>query len=603
MTTAFSRYLNIRQAYAPSFSPDGKKVSFITNITGVPQAWVVNVEGGWPNQLTFDTERVSEAKFSPTRDQVVFSRDVGGNENAQIFLVNSDGSGERKLTHADDAVHIFGAWSKDGKYIAFTANRRDKSKFDVYVQNIDDEEARLVWENNLPGFLVITAFSPDTSRLLVYFSHNNMNQNIFELEIESGEIRQLTEHEGNIRYQFPVYASDGRSIFSACDRDRDLTTLIHITLDDLQHQFLEETKHEIEDIVASTDGQWLLWTTNVDGANQIKLMDLGTRQVSQPADLPIGVLSGFSFPVFSPDNQQVAFSFTTPTQTSDIWVWDIKKDRLHTATQSSYAGIATSSFKEPALVHYPTFDGLSIPAWFYRPDINESDIYPIVVIVHGGPEGQSQPILDIVAQYFISRGYGVFVPNVRGSSGYGKRYLALDNVEKRMDFVADLSYAVKWLETQPNVDTHRIAVYGGSYGGFMVLSALTTYPDLWAAGIDIVGISNFVTFLENTGAYRRSHREGEYGSLEHDREFLTSISPIHQVDKISAPLMVVHGANDPRVPLNEAEQIVTALKARNIPVEFLVYHDEGHGLVKLKNRLDAYPKMADFLDKYIGDKT
>jgi len=602
MTTTFSQYLNIRKAYSPSFSPDGKRVSFLTDITGVPQAWVVDVEGGWPDQLTFDTERVSEAVFSPTNDHLVFSRDIGGNENSQIFLVNSDGSGERKLTNADDAMHIFGAWSKDGVQIAFTANRRDKSKFDVYVQNINDDEARFVWENNFPGFLVVTAFSPDASRLLVYLMHNSMNHDIFELEIQSGEIRKLTEHEGNVRYQSPVYSADGKSVYCACDKDRDLATLMQINLDDLQHQFLAETEYEIEYVVTSDDGQRLLWATNVEGANQLNLMDLGSKQVSRPADLPTGVLSGFSPPVFSPDGQQVAFGFTTPTRASDIWVWNINQDQLHPATQSSHAGVPTSSFKEPELIHYPTFDGLSIPAWFYRPAMKEKDQYPIVVIVHGGPEGQSQPILDIVAQYFLSRGYGVFVPNVRGSSGYGKEYLALDNVEKRMDSVADLSYAVKWLGTQPNVDTKRIAVYGGSYGGFMVLSALTTYPELWAAGIDIVGISNFVTFLENTGAYRRSHREGEYGSLEHDRDFLASVSPIHQVDKITAPLMVVHGANDPRVPLNEAEQIVTALKARNIPVEFLVYHDEGHGLVKLKNRLDAYPKMADFLDKHIGEK-
>jgi dipeptidyl aminopeptidase/acylaminoacyl peptidase len=192
------------------------------------------------------------------------------------------------------------------------------------------------------------------------------------------------------------------------------------------------------------------------------------------------------------------------------------------------------------------------------------------------------------------------MPNVRGSSGYGKHYLSLDNVEKRMHSVADLAYAVKWIQTQSGIDAKRIAIIGGSYGGFMVLSAITTYPDLWAAAVDIVGISNFVTFLENTSPYRRSHREGEYGSLEHDREFLASISPIHQVDKITVPLMVIHGANDPRVPLNEAEQVVNALRARNVPVKFLVYEDEGHGLVKLKNILDAYPKMADFLGKHLG---
>lgn len=344
MTTAFSQYLNIHQAYAQSFSPDGKRVSFLTNITGVPQVWVVDVEGGWPDQLTFDTERVSGAEFSPTKKHLVFSRDVGGNEKAQIFLVNGDGSGERKLTHADDAVHLFGAWSKDGKQIAFTANRRDKSRFDIYVQNIDEDEAKLVWENNLPGFLVAADFSPDSSRLLVYLHQNSMNQDIFELEIESGEMRKLSEHEGIVRYQFPVYSADGKSVYSSCDKDRDLLTLVQIQLDDLQHQFLGETKYEIEYIVASGDGHWLLWVENNEGAHQFNLMDLITDQVVQPKDMPVGVLSYFSPPVFSPDNQRVAFGFSTPTRTSDIWVWDIRQDQLYTATQSSHAGIPTSSF-------------------------------------------------------------------------------------------------------------------------------------------------------------------------------------------------------------------------------------------------------------------
>jgi dipeptidyl aminopeptidase/acylaminoacyl peptidase len=600
MAVPFSQYLNIRDAYAPSFSPDGKRISFITNITGIPQAWVVNVEGGWPDQITFGTERVSQARFSPKSDQLVFLRDIGGNENTQIYLVNGDGSNERRMTQADDVMHIFGNWSQDGKQIAFTSNQRDRSKFDVYIQNIEDGKMQCVWENDDLGFVSVVGFSPDSSRLLVYLEYHSLNNDLFEIDLEKKVVRKLTEHQGNIRYLSPVYSADGENIFCACDRDRDLSTLTKIDVDDLQYHFLQETEDEIEYIAPSFDGYWLLWISNVQGAHQFSLMDLQTKQISAPANFPVGVLSDYAAPVFSPDSQKIAFGFSMPTRTSDIWVWDIDNNRLFPITQSSHAGIPASSFREPELIHYPSFDGLSIPAWFYRPIIGSRGKNPVLVLVHGGPEGQSQPIFDYVTQYFISRGYSVLIPNVRGSSGFGKNYLALDNVEKRMDSVADLSYGVKWLDTQQDVDTKRIAVLGGSYGGFMVLSAITTYPDLWAAAVDIVGISNFVTFLENTSSYRRSHREGEYGSLEHDREFLTSISPIHHVDKITAPLMVIHGANDPRVPLGEAEQLVNALRARNVPVEFLVYDDEGHGLVKLKNILDAYPRMASFLDKHLG---
>jgi dipeptidyl aminopeptidase/acylaminoacyl peptidase len=599
MAIPFSQYLNIRSAYGPSFSPDGKRVSFITDITGVPQAWAVDIRGGWPDQLTFHTERVSQAHFSPAINQLVFSRDIGGDENAQLFLINGDGSHERRLTNADDVMHIFGNWSLDGRWIAYTANQRDRSKFDVHVQNVETGEAELVWENNDSGFLVVVGFSPDSARILLLLIKNSMDNDLLEIDVKSGTYRKLTNQGGNIRYVSPCYSSDGASVYCACDLNHDMASLARIDLADLQHHFIRETRHEVEYVTASTNGRWLLWISNVEGAHQFNLMDLQTGQIQQPGHLPLGVLSDWDTPIFSPDNQQIAFGWSMPIRTADIWIWDIETNQVSPVTQSSHAGIPRSSFKEPELIHYPTFDGLLIPAWFYAPVTTDSEKYPLIVDVHGGPEGQAQPVFDAFVQYFISRGYGMLIPNVRGSSGYGRHYLALDNVEKRMDSVTDLAYAVKWLETRSDVDTQRIAITGGSYGGFMVLSALTTYPKLWAAAVDIVGISNFITFLENTSAYRRAHREGEYGSLEHDREFLISISPIHHVDQIVAPLMVIHGANDPRVPLSEAEQLVDALRSREIPVEFLVYEDEGHGLIKLKNILDAYPKMADFLDKHL----
>ena len=603
MAIPFTQYLNIRKAYGPSFSPDGNRLAFITNITGIPQAWTVNVDGGWPDQITFHSERVSEVRFSPTSDQLIFSRDIGGNENAQLFLVNGDGSAERRLTNADDVMHIFGNWSQDGRQIAFSANQRDRSRFDVFVQEMETGATQCVWENELAGFLIVIGFSQDASRLLVSLVHNSMNNDIFEINIKEKSIRKLTEHEGDVRYLSPVYSADGESLYCACDQNHDLATLIRIDLSNLQHHFLQETQNEIEFVATSPDGHWLLWVSNVEGGYQFNLLDFKTNWICQAEELPLGVTIDDVAPVFSPDSRRIAFSFSTPTRTSDIWVWNIEENHVFAVTQSSHAGIRTSSFREPELIHYPSFDNLSIPAWFYRPAESHAEKYPILVNVHGGPEGQAQPFFDYIVQYLVSRGFGVFIPNVRGSSGYGKNYLALDNVEKRMDSVADLAYAVKWLQSQPDIDAKRIAIKGGSYGGFMVLSALTTYPELWAAAVDIVGISNFVTFLENTSPYRRSHREGEYGNLEHDREFLTRISPIHQVDRIVTPLMVIHGANDPRVPLSEAKQVVDALQSRNVPVEFLVYDDEGHGLVKLKNILDAYPKMADFLNNNLRFQT
>jgi len=285
----------------------------------------------------------------------------------------------------------------------------------------------------------------------------------------------------------------------------------------------------------------------------------------------------------------------------DVWVWDLPQEKLWQATRSSLGGIAPESFVEPALVHYPTFDEREIPAFLFLPRDKPARDLPVVINVHGGPEGQARPIFNPVNQYLAAQGYAVLAPNVRGSSGYGYTYMSLDDVRKRMDSVADLRHAALWLRASGIANPQRIVVMGGSYGGFMVLSAITTYPDLWAAAVDIVGIANFVTFLENTHPWRRKLRESEYGSLENDREFLEGISPIRRVNEITAPLFVIHGANDPRVPIGEAEQIVAALRQRQVPVEYLRFEDEGHGLIKRANRLVAYPAIARFLDEHLKD--
>jgi dipeptidyl aminopeptidase/acylaminoacyl peptidase len=298
----------------------------------------------------------------------------------------------------------------------------------------------------------------------------------------------------------------------------------------------------------------------------------------------------------------VAFTFAPPDDAIDIWIWEVAGGALWRATASARGALPDSAFVAPQLMHYPTFDGRQIPAYLFLPRGVTPKRLPAVIHVHGGPEGQARPHFDAGWQYLAAIGYAVVVPNVRGSTGYGYEYQSLDDVRLRMDSVADLAALVRWLDEKGIADPRRIAVMGGSYGGFMVLSALTTYPDLWAAGVDIVGVANFVTFLRNTGPWRRKLREPEYGSLENDQEFLESISPINHVDNITAALFVVHGANDPRVPVGEAEQIVSALRARNVPVEYLRFEDEGHGLQKRANQVVAYPAIARFLNAQVKNR-
>ncbi|UCG23279.1 MAG: S9 family peptidase [Chloroflexota bacterium] len=620
MNSSINRFLNVRSAYGPRFSSDGRRLAFIADIGGVPQAWMIepDFDSGriaWPEQLTFGESRVMRVAFSPRPGdgRLIYAQDTGGDENSQFFLLSGDGSADLPLTEGHEAaVHIFGDWSADGRQIAFGANRRDPGLFDAYVQALDGQ-AQMVWQNDRPGFLGQMVFSPDGHRIAANRMVSSFHNELFEIDLVAGSVRSITPSTDQARYLDICYAADGRSLFMHTDLDSDFLRLARLDLGAAPSakpalETLLALDWDTEYLALSPDGQSLAYAVNVQGASELYLLNLNTgqkRQAPLPGEAPGVVALSDWYLEFSPDGRRLAFSYTSAIRTSDVFIWDLDSDRVMPVTRSSHGGLPLADFIAPELVHYPTFDSdrpdgvPSIPAWFYKPADVTDEPLPVIVFVHGGPEWQFKPFFHFFIQYFVQNGYAVLAPNVRGSTGYGKDYSHLDDVEKRLDSVADLAHAALWLRERPDVDGERIVVYGGSYGGFMVLAALTNYPNWWAAGVDVVGISDFVTFLENTSDYRRAHREAEYGSLEHDRQVLESISPIHQVDQIVAPMMVIHGANDPRVPLSEAEQLVEALKAREVPVEFLVFDDEGHGIHKLKNKLVAYPAVVDFLNRHL----
>jgi dipeptidyl aminopeptidase/acylaminoacyl peptidase len=638
MSTPFTidRFLNVRSAFEPSFSPDGRFVSFLTNVTGVTQLWQVPVDGGWPVQLTFTHESVRGAWYSPRRHELVYSMDTGGDERTQLFRLTGVGGGtdhglgdgwtSGELTQQPKAIHNFGGWSHDGQRIAFAANRDDQSRFDIYTQKLGEPTARLLHKGP-GGYYLTRGWSPDDNRVLVYRMESNFNQDLYAIDVNVGEVFHLTPHQGDAQYENACWSADGKSVYcTSTAGGRDKSGLAQIDVATGKLTYIETPEHEVEKVLASPKGRWLAWLENAGGRSVLKLSDLKATRRAPPLkrkpmpisdnpwanlriyeqlqtgkkvispSLPPGVITQLEF---ARDDSKLAFAFDGPRHNLDVWVWDLHAHTLRQLTHASRAGIPFSTFTEPELIEYKTFDGRMIPAWWYPAKPRNGKLPPVIVYPHGGPESQTRPNFSAIFQFFLSRGYAILAPNVRGSSGYGTAFMNLDNTTKRMDSVNDLAHAAYWLRDQKKGDPKRLAVYGGSYGGFMVLAQVTHYPDLWAAGIDVVGICNFVTFLEKTGAYRRAHREQEYGNLREHREFLEKISPLNHVDKIKCPMMVIHGANDPRVPVHEAEQIVAALKKRGVPVEYLRYEDEGHGLAKLKNRLDAYPKMADFLDKYL----
>lgn len=602
MTTFdFERYLNVRSAYGPSFSHDGERLSFLMNTTGVGQVWTLDEPQAWPAQRTFEEDRVTFASWSPERDELLFGMDEGGNERVQFFLLSGDGSAIIPLTDTPEAKHLWGGWSHDGNRFAFASNRREESAFDVYVQNRDaaGDEAELVFEGD-GGYLYVGGWDPDDERLILMQSHSSYDQDLYVLDIESGEARHVTPHDENARYEYVNWGPEGDALYLATDRDADTRSLARLDLDTLDLELVVEGGDwNIEALSLDEEASRIAYARNVDGYSELTVGELTgpttIREFPTP-NLPHGMYGGANF---DHDADRFAVTVNGPTINPNVYVVETETGAAERWTAADTAGIPRETFVDPKLIHFESFDGLEIPAFFSLPADAEPGNTPVIVDIHGGPEAQRRPMFYSIKQYFCNRGYAYFEPNVRGSSGYGDAYTLLDNVEKRMDSVKDVKAGVEWLTDQRAVDSDRIAVMGGSYGGFMTLASVTEYPDLWAAGIDIVGIANFVTFLENTGEWRRSHREAEYGSLENDRELLEEISPIHKVDRVQAPLFVLHGANDPRVPLSEADQIVEEVRAHDVPVKELVFDDEGHGFAKLENRIEAYTKIADFLDEHV----
>ena len=591
----FERFLNVRSASRPSFSPDGRSVGFLTDITGVPQLWSVPVEGGWPQQLTFYTERLQMASYSPTGNRILFGMDVGGDERQQLYLLSNDGEVVTPLTADAETIHTFGAWSPDGDSIAFVSNRRDRAFFDVYIRDLSSHENRLVYQQD--GTNAVADWSPDGRYLLLTRSVSNLYNDLYLFDLRTQDVTLLTRASGDVTYTLAQWSADGQGLYLLCNQDREVRGLAYIALGSREVTYLQTPSWDVEALAYSKTSGRIAYSTNVDGYSELAVLDSDSASPRPIDGLPRGVIGDLEW---SPDGQRLAVSIGGDTQNTDIWLVDVPSGQVRQLTHSARAGIPDDALTESQLIHYLTFDGRQIPAFFFVPKgLPRDGNMPVVVFVHGGPEGQSRPSFNPIVQYFAHRGYAVLVPNVRGSTGYGRTYVHLDDVEKRMDSVRDLKHVVDWLAGSGYSNPQRIAVMGGSYGGFMTLSAITTYPDLWGAAAELYGIANFLTFLENTGPWRRKLRAAEYGDPERDADFLREVSPINHVDSIQTPLMVVHGARDPRVPISETEQIVEGIRSRGGVVEYVRFEDEGHGIVKRHNRIRAYTAIADFLDKHI----
>jgi len=592
---SIGQFLNMRSTGSPRLSPDGSRYAFLWSVTGTAQIWVMGVGNGFPEQLTSFDDRVTFVEWAPAGDRIFFGRDTGGNEKTQLFVMRSDGSGVQALTENPKAVHQFGSVSRDGRWLAYGANDRDERIFDVHVLNVETRESRRVVAQDAPFFPA--EFSPDGRSLLLRREDHSRNNDLYVVDLASSRLTHLTPHEGDALFDAAEWLPDSRSLYVVTDRGRERASLalLRIGPGPPALEFMDTGPREVEGVAVSSDGRYLAYVVNEEGYSRTTVIDRRTRK---PLRLPKA--ENVTAARFSADGKKVILATGSGRELAERFLFDPATGRLAQIGFASYAGVPKESLVEPRLVRYRSFDGVEIPAWLYVPAGAKQDgTLPMVVHYHGGPESQWRPYLSPTVQFLVSRGYAVLQPNIRGSTGYGKAWLDADNGRSRLVSIRDAAASAEWARTSGWADPRKLAAFGGSYGGYMTLCMAAFYPDYWAAAVDDVGMSNLVSFLKNTGAYRVRFRMGEYGDPEADAEFLQSVSPLNFADRIRAPLMIVQGANDPRTPKSEAEQLVEAVKKKGGVVEYHLFPDEGHGIRKVGNRARYLEAMVQFLDRHV----
>ena len=562
---------------------------------------------GMREQLTFYAEPIPGAHpFKRNgREYFIFSKDVGGNENAQIHEFDLQTRTTRLLTDGTSR-HGSATVSPDGRWLAYSGNGRNKRDMDLYLLDlsVSDAKPRMILSEG--GSWSIQDFSPDGKQLVVGKYNSIEDTQPAIIDLTTGKIAMLPVDGGKASFGGFAFDQTGRGAYFISnepikDKASEFRTLRHHdAVSNRLTPISQDIPWDAEGLTLSNDRRLLAYQINEGGISKLYAMDAVSRKpIALPA-IPSGVIGGIGF---SPDNHRLAYSINAAGSPSDVYVIDLSSRQQTRWTRSEVGGLDTSTFITPSLIHFTSFDGRSIPSFYYKPTCaTKGKPVPVVINIHGGPEAQSRPGFSSLAQFLANeRCVAMLVPNVRGSSGYGRTYVALDNGPLREDSVKDIGALLDWVAKQPELDAKRVGVMGGSYGGYMVLSSMMNFSDRIRAGYDAVGISSFKTFLTNTESYRRDLRRAEYGD-ERDPKMAAvfdRISPLNHAHRIRSPLFVSQGYNDPRVPYTEAEQIVKAVRANGVPVAYALYMDEGHGNRKKTNIDFNTAAMIEFFDRYL----
>jgi len=596
-----AKYTDYRTATMYGWHPTKREILMGTRFADTVQVHQVAMPGGARTQMTFFGDRVSDASYQPHKgDFFLFRKDVGGGEWYQIFRFDVASGDVTMLTDGKSRNTEF-IWSNKGDRVAYAGTLRNNADLDFYVIDpaATPEPPKPLTENQGGGWGVYD-WSPDDRTLLAEEGISINETHLWLVDVASGTKKPLTPPGQKVAYVPVGFSRDGQGVYLATDKDGEFTRLAYMDIATGTLKYLNDDQWDVEHAALSQNRDLLAYVVNENGLSTLHVLDLKTSKSRSIPQLPVGEISALHW---SENNRDLAFSLSSAQSPSDVYSVDVQTAKLDRWTYSETGGIPPQNFVEPKLVKWKSFDDKEISGWLYAPQIKPaSGKYPVVINIHGGPESQSRPGFLGRTNYWINElGAVVIYPNVRGSTGYGKTFSQLDNGFLREHTYKDIGALLDWIGQQPDLDAQRVMVTGGSYGGHMTLAVATRYSDRISCSVDIVGISNLVTFLEHTESYRRDLRRVEYGD-ERDpkiRAYLENIAPMNHVKDIKKPMMVVAGVNDPRVPKSESDQIVKSLEESGTPVWYLAAKDEGHGFAKKKNADFQFYTTVRFMQKYL----
>jgi dipeptidyl aminopeptidase/acylaminoacyl peptidase len=592
-----------RQVGRSDWSPDGKQIVFVSNMSGRNNLWTVPAEGGWPVQLTVSDQRQTAPAWSPDGKWVAYQSDYDGDEQWDIFIVSPQTGQVVNITNTREIAEEDSTWSPDGRYLAYMVKPKTSSVFEIDVYDMLMHKARHLTTDTPKDKMNFGPVWSKDGKWIAYSQHQSKgtDSNIFVAEVATGTSTLLTEHEGEQLYAVNDFSPDGKKLLITSNAANGYENVGLLDIESKKISWLTKDKWEINGGEFSPDGKRITWTANLDGNTDIYLHDLATSKTTS-LPLPKGVNDlGGKFSAFTKDGSRLLYYHNGPTAPNDLWVHTIASGKSHQVTHSLIAGMRSEDMVEPFLVHYPSTDGKwTISALVYVPfNLPRNGQHPAIVYVHGGPTSQTVNVFNRFIQHVANLGYIVIAPNYRGSTGYGKEFQHANLFDMGGGDLQDVLSAGEWIKQTGYVDPKKLIVMGASYGGYMSMMAVTKAPEVWAAGVPIVPFVNYFTEIENEDPVLREMDIATMGDPEKNKALYQDRSPIFFVDKIKAPLLLLAGGNDPRCPKEETLQVVEAVKKNGGVADYKIYENEGHGFSRVENQMDAYKRVSDFIRAHV----